>query len=548
MDAVPSTLARLSQLEDEISEEASTDSSIEKVYRGAKRGRKATEAERDTVEGTMSIDSAVWEFVRACDKWKIENDRQFIPQSAIFQIFTGLGYSKLGGAHKVCQYCASYFTPRVGESRRGWRNRRFCTPECALAARSNFTIPEDSRVKHCKHCGEKFTPKAHDTSAKWAKKEFCDHSCMSSYHHQKLGWTSAEDNLIKEHYPMSGSNIPELIESGRPRDKIRRRATTLGVKFVGSQQKSKFDKSVSKQCVECDTVFYPRDTESASEWKSRKCCSLKCAGQYNRADWSDEQLKILYNSYPIEGRKVVIEGKSKHQISREANRRGIRFIQRKYSEEESRQRKLDVKRRNRLQARAAGLFTLRLPNLPVETTSKKEDVELNMQKEWWKTASRMCMVCGKEFRPKSRRDSRKKWEAKITCSKQCTRRVCADHKTVWTDEEIDIVAKQYPLVGKDVIRHLNKTPDQLTLWVNANKIRKIHGKGGRKPLFDPWQIMAIKAYYPVKGTEVCDFLNVKVSRASFFSWCYRSGITRSTSLEPVESSMSELQSLTFSDE
>ena len=152
--------------------------------------------------------------------------------------------------------------------------------------------------------------------------------------------------------------------------------------------------------------------------------------------------------------------------------------------------------------------------------------------KWWENTHKKCLVCGNLFYPTpSHRKDKKKWESKKTCNRWCTDRICQDG-SIWTDKEIDIVADRYPLIGSKVLPEINKTYDQLVLWVNAKKIRMVHNAGGLKCKFTPYQQILIRALYPVIGSQVIRYLP-SVKKSQIYSWVNRQGLRKQ--LEPCDS-------------
>ena len=290
--------------------------------KGAKRGKKSTQAEKDTVYGTMSVDGAVWEFIQTCEEWKKTNGRSFIPQSSIFQIILSLGYRKSGSVYKICKNCQGFFTPHKGETASAWSRRTYCSSACGHV----FSIPELERTKICLNCGERF--EANGKKHHWNKKIYCSESCALMNLSTKLGWTEEDDKLIRSEYTVSGSNIPTLINKGWSRRQIIARAKVLNIPYIGISYmrtgKSFLSSNATKKCIGCGKVFYHSHRESPYCWQKRKYCTLKCANSHSI--FTPEEQQLIREQYPFLGGELHIEGKTRSQIKGKAQRMGVRFI------------------------------------------------------------------------------------------------------------------------------------------------------------------------------------------------------------------------------
>jgi len=508
-------------------------------YKGAKRGAKATEAERETIYGHMSTDSAVWEFVNACEQWKKDNSRTFVPQSSIFQIILKLGYRKLGNVYKICDSCGSFFTPREGETPGGWKRRKYCSKKCAGLAK----VPDDRRQKVCENCNEKFYFQGNCSAAQWTDRKFCSNSCASAYTHRKYEWTDEDKQLIVDEFPIKGSSIPGLIDKGYPRSIIKATARRMGIKYIPGQSHVAWKDTESKICEGCGVKVYPGEKESRKSWNARRYCTHECACANNKkVIFTDEELAILRRDYAVKGSKTDLPGKTPCQVQRQANKMGLTF------DKSSGQLTTKIfavrsKKGKPLDLRIPKVLPIKLNDLPTPKAAKTKEIK------WWETASKVCPVCGKTFYPKGtyRRD-RKKWEnEKNTCSRACTWRICKDGD-IWTQEEIDTVAVHYPLIGSRVLSMIiNKDQAKLTLWVNTHKIRMRQHKGGKKNIFTPYEAILIAWFYPVIGKEVVKYLNNKTDR-QVYSWANRNGISaNSTAPEPCDSIIMSLFRLTQSE-
>ena len=284
---------------------------------GRKRG-----AEAEAVHGTMSTDSALWEFIDACDKWKRDNNKKFTPSSTVFQIILGLGYSKTNEVYKTCESCGAHFTPRVGETRSGWKRRKYCSRECG-------NVKDEFGEKVCKNCDYVFYHNGVGSVDQWRKRMFCSQSCANAYN-KKKNKPSAEDiALIQERYPLKGTQIPELLNKGYTRGQIKCAARHLGISYIGAHKTGADDSwkdGTHKTCSGCEKIMLPRHEETRSKWAVRKYCSWSCVQKFsNRIQFTEEENDKIRAEYPIVGTKIELPGKKTRQIARQAAKLGIKY-------------------------------------------------------------------------------------------------------------------------------------------------------------------------------------------------------------------------------
>lgn len=278
-------------------------------------------------------------------------------------------------------------------------------------------------------------------------------------------WTEEEDSILKEYYPVEGSEVIDRL-SGRTKKAIIERARMLEVSKKHNQIWTEEENEILKKyyLVEGIKVIARLSgrTKRAIMVQARRL-GIGTKKNSNYTKWTNKEIGILRQYYPIEGLKVKnrLDGRTKSSIITKAY-------------------KLDIK----------------------APDNSWTDEEIEILKEYYP-------VEGISVERKLNNKTRVSIQAMANSLK------IKQIGRIWTEKEVEILKKYYPIEGTNVKERLNNKGEN-------SIVRKAKNLGVRyeKSIFSKREDEIIRQYYPIEGNDICKRLNGKTieqckSRAAY---------------------------------
>lgn len=239
--------------------------------------------------------------------------------------------------------------------------------------------------------------------------------------------------------------------------------------------------------------------------KSRQCCQLKANNlglRYDAYWWTDEDLQILKQYYPIEGRKVsnrLSVKRSNQTIKATAKKYGIKGPIKKIltSDEEDILKKYYpiegtdvVKRFENLTIPQLQGIAHRLGLKYMNHWWSKDEIEII--KEYYPTEGTMCYKRLQNRTQEQVGDIARKYNIRYITSQ-------------WSNEEDEILKQYYPFEGSKVYKRLNRTSKACIRRAKMLNIR--YDNIYYDNIYTESEIEIIKKYYPTEGASVFKRLN-----------------------------------------
>ena len=138
-------------------------------------------------------------------------------------------------------------------------------------------------------------------------------------------WTDKEIEILKEYYPLKGTNIPELLEKYR-KNQITYKAALLGL----SKSKINFkeeDIEILKEKFPTQGSNIPELLEKYSRYRILSEAKKLNLNYFRKNEWTEEDIKILKEKYPTQGSNIpeLLAKYNKHLITSKASILGIRY-------------------------------------------------------------------------------------------------------------------------------------------------------------------------------------------------------------------------------
>ena len=218
-------------------------------------------------------------------------------------------------------------------------------------------------------------------------------------------------------------------------------------------------------------------------------------GRLKGREWTVEENEILKKWYPVEGSKVAdrLEGRTRGAIQAQARKLGLSFLN-AWTEEEIEILKkyypiegLNVMEKLKNRTRTAIM-------------TKAGKLELKAPVSFWTNEEEYVL---KKYYPIEGMHVIKRLEGRTENAIQLrVLQLNLKAPSIWTEEENEILKRYYPKYGTDIIKKLpNRSKSSIMCQARRLNISS-YKKGGYKSIFTDEENEIIREYYPIEGNEV----------------------------------------------
>lgn len=275
-------------------------------------------------------------------------------------------------------------------------------------------------------------------------------------------WTDKEIEILKEFYPLGGVKLCQEKGLDKTDNSISTMAGRYGVKADYKEVWTEEDIMLLKK-------YYP-----IGGWE---LCQKKCSGNKpmssiitmaSRYDvkaeymgaWSEKELNLLKESYPLGGSLVYVEKAKKlgfpertHQsIRQKAARLGLNVVQKRWSKEENEFIRQNYKKKGAKWCKENGLNNWSIEMIEIQARNLEDNGEY---KQNWSTEELNILrkyfpLGGAELCIKNGIKNRTLAAINTKANKCCLFFSNNDLPAKWTEEELDILRKYFPLGGAEL--------------------------------------------------------------------------------------------------
>lgn len=275
-------------------------------------------------------------------------------------------------------------------------------------------------------------------------------------------WTDKEIEILKEFYPLGGVKLCQEKGLDKTDNSISTMAGRYGVKADYKEVWTEEDIMLLKK-------YYP-----IGGWE---LCQKKCSGNKpmssiitmaSRYDvkaeymgaWSEKELNLLKESYPLGGSLVYVEKAKKlgfpertHQsIRQKAARLGLNVVQKRWSKEENEFIRQNYKKKGAKWCKENGLNNWSIEMIEIQARNLEDNGEY---KQNWSTEELNILrkyfpLGGAELCIKNGIKNRTFAAINTKANKCCLFFSNNDLPAKWTEEELDILRKYFPLGGAEL--------------------------------------------------------------------------------------------------
>ena len=275
-------------------------------------------------------------------------------------------------------------------------------------------------------------------------------------------WTDKEIEILKEFYPLGGVKLCQEKGLDKTDNSISTMAGRYGVKADYKEVWTEEDIMLLKK-------YYP-----IGGWE---LCQKKCSGNKpmssiitmaSRYDvkaeymgvWSEKELNLLKESYPLGGSLVYVEKAKKlgfpertHQsIRQKAARLGLNVVQKRWSKEENEFIRQNYKKKGAKWCKENGLNNWSIEMIEIQARNLEDNGEY---KQNWSTEELNILrkyfpLGGAELCIKNGIKNRTLAAINTKANKCCLFFSNNDLPSKWTEEELDILRKYFPLGGAEL--------------------------------------------------------------------------------------------------